>query len=106
MKISLIEAGRSRDGLPWKAWTGSDGRFAVPAVGLVSLASLVRDGDEVEIIDEKVAGPADDVRADLVGISFKTMDSGRAYELGDALQQPAAALVDLLGRISRLRPDR
>jgi radical SAM superfamily enzyme YgiQ (UPF0313 family) len=86
MKIALIEAGLPGDGLPWRAWTTRDGRFTAPSVGLVSLASLARDGDEVEIIDEKVSGPADGVDAEVAGISFKSMNARRAYALADTLR--------------------
>jgi len=56
------------------------------AAGLVSLASLVRPGDEVSIIDEKVSGPVGDIEADVVGLSFKSMYARRAYRLADRLR--------------------
>ena len=51
MKISLIEVGCSSDSLSWTAWAAEDKRFAAPSVGLVSLASLTRSTDQVEILD-------------------------------------------------------
>lgn len=93
MKIALIEAGLPEDSLAWQAWVAKDGRFAVPSVGLVSLASLVRDGDEVELIDEKVSGPVQSIKVDLVGISYKTMNAARAYELADNLRSGGSRVV-------------
>ena len=93
MKISLVEAGLPSESPAWTAWTAGDERFAAPGVGLVSLASLVRDGDDVEIIDEKVSGPADKVEADVVGISFKTMNAFRAYQLADKYRKNGSRVV-------------
>ncbi len=61
-------------------------RFAMPSVGLLSIASLARQHDEVTIFDEKVTLIPPNFSADVVAISFKTMDSYRAYSLADSLR--------------------
>ncbi len=104
MKVALVEAGGPLESPSWEVWAGPDGRFASPSVGLVSLASLVRDGDEVTIVDEKVSGPADGIEADLVGISYKTMYAPRAYRLADALRAKGTKVV-LGGLHATLCPD-
>jgi radical SAM superfamily enzyme YgiQ (UPF0313 family) len=104
MKIALVEAGHAADSPSWSVWVAPGDRFASPSVGLISLASLARDGDEVEILDEKVSGPADNLEADLVGISFKTMYAARAYELADALRGRGTRVV-LGGLHATLCPD-
>ncbi len=104
MKIALVDAGLPGDGLPWSSWFSDDGRFTATGLGLVSLASLAREGDEVEIVDEKVSGPADDLEADLVGVSFKTMNAARAYELADSVRARGAPVV-LGGLHASLCPD-
>ena len=104
MKIYLVEAGHATPSLAWNAWSADDGRFAAPSAGLVSLASLVRKHDQVEIIDEKVDGPVETLDADLVGISFKTMYAARAYELADSLRKQGTKVV-LGGLHASLCPD-
>jgi len=93
MKIVLIEAGLPNDGLPWRTWTAKDGRFTSPSVGLVSIASLCRTEDEVCIFDEKVDGAGEQIDADVAGISFKTMNAYRAYELADKLRQRGTRVI-------------
>lgn len=104
MKITLIDAGHPTDSLAWSAWKTGSGRFGVPTVGLVSLASLSRPDDEVTIIDEKTGAAADGVEADLVGISFKTMYAARAYELADSFRAKGTT-VALGGLHASLCPD-
>ncbi|MBA4388700.1 MAG: hypothetical protein C0404_12015 [Verrucomicrobia bacterium] len=104
MKITLIDAGHPTDSLAWNAWKTGSGRFGVPSVGLVSLASLSRPGDEVSIIDEKTGASVDKVEADLVGISFKTMYARRAYELADSFRARGTPVV-LGGLHASLCPD-
>ncbi len=104
MKIALVEAGLPTGNLAWKAWVDAKGRFAVPSVGLVSLASLVPDQDEVFIHDEKIQGPADELEADVVGISYKTMNASRAYGLADTYRSRGMRVV-LGGLHATLCPD-
>ena len=87
MKIKLIDVGHPMPGRSWTNWVDG-GKFAMPSSGLVSVASLSREHDEVEIVDEKVEGPVDPetLEADVVGLSFKTMYSARAYALADCLR--------------------
>jgi len=87
MKIKLIDVGHPMPGRSWTNWVEGT-RFAMPSSGLVSIASLSRPHDEVEIIDEKVEGPVDPetLTADVVGLSFKSMYSERAYALADRLR--------------------
>ncbi len=87
MKIKLIDVGHPMPGRSWTNWVEGE-KFAMPSSGLVSVASLSREHDEVEIIDEKVEGPVDPetLEADVFGLSFKTMYSARAYALADRLR--------------------
>lgn len=104
MKIVLIEAGQSTNSLAWHAWAGAGARFGAAPLGLVSLASVTPSAHTVEIIDEKVDGPADDVQADLIGISFKTMYADRAYALADHLRSKGQCVI-LGGIHTTLCPD-
>jgi radical SAM superfamily enzyme YgiQ (UPF0313 family) len=87
MKIKLIDIGHPTPGRAWTNWAHG-GRFAMPSCGLVSVASLSRPHDEVEIIDEKVEGPVDPdtLEADVFGLSFKSMYAERAYAVADRLR--------------------
>ncbi len=87
MRIQLIDVGHPLPGRSWTNWADG-GRFAMPSSGLVSIASLSREHDEVTIVDEKVAGPVDPdaVRADVVGLSFKSVYAERAYAMADRLR--------------------
>lgn len=82
MRIKLVDVGQPSSERSWTNWTDGD-RFAMASQGLVSIASLSRDHDDVAIHDEKVSGPADpDTEdAEIVGLSFKTQYASRAYEL-------------------------
>jgi radical SAM superfamily enzyme YgiQ (UPF0313 family) len=104
MRIALVEAGEPRDSFAWSAYFDEQGRFAMPSVGLLSLASLARPSDEVRLIDEKVAGGVDSVDADLVGISFKSMYARRAYALADRLRRQGTKVV-LGGIHASLQPE-
>jgi radical SAM superfamily enzyme YgiQ (UPF0313 family) len=87
MRISLIDAGHPLPGRSWSNWT--DGaRFAMPSSGLVSIASLSRDHEQVTIVDEKVEGLVDPatLEADVVGISFKSIYADHAYRTADVLR--------------------
>lgn len=104
MKIILVEVGTERDSFAWSAYFDTRGRFAMPSVGLLSLASLARPADEVRIIDEKVAAEVDSLDADVVGISFKSMYAKRAYALADRLRGQGVKVV-LGGIHASLQPD-
>ena len=70
MRIVLVEVGEPRDPLTWDAWFDPAGRFGLPDVGMVAIASLCRPHDEVAIHDEKVSGPVPlDLRADVIGFT-------------------------------------
>lgn len=86
MKIAFIEASRPRTGLAHEPWVDAAGRFAMPSVGLLSMASLASDDDEVRILDEKVTPVPDALDADVAAISFKTMDASHAYAMADRLR--------------------
>jgi radical SAM superfamily enzyme YgiQ (UPF0313 family) len=104
MRILLVEVGTPRNSFAWTAYFDDHGRFAMPSVGLLSLASLARPTDEVRIVDEKVAGEVDTVDADLVGISFKSMYARRAYALADRLRRQGLKVV-LGGIHASLQPE-
>ena len=93
MRIVLIEVGGPRRSPAWTAYLDEAGRFAMPSVGLLSLAALVRPHDEVRILDEKVDGEVETVDADVVGISFKSMYAKRAYALADRLRDHGTKVV-------------
>lgn len=88
MKILLLEVGEPRTTLAWDAWFRADGRFGMPDAGMVAIASLCRPHDEVSIHDEKVEGPfpVEDVQADLVGLTYKSMFANRAHRIADRLR--------------------
>ncbi len=93
MKIKCVEIGQPRDGLAWSSWVDEQGRFAMPSVGLVSVASLVDESFDVEILDEKVSGIPEKLGADIVAMSFKTMHANSAYALADSLRSQGTRVV-------------
>ena len=96
MRIKLIDVGHPLPGRSWTNWVDGE-LFAMPSSGLVSIASLSRDHDEVEIHDEKVEGPVDEntLTADVVGLSFKTAYTERAYAIADRLRERAPRIARL-----------
>lgn len=104
MKVVLVDAGGPVDGLAWHSWVDHQGRFAMPSVALISLASVVPKDIEVKIIDEKVTELPEKIDADLVAISFKTMYAKRAYALADRLKDQGIKVV-LGGVHASLVPD-
>lgn len=94
MRIRLVDVGHPSPGRSWTNWTDG-GKFAMPSSGLVSIASLSREGDDVTIHDEKVDGPVDPdtLDADVVGLSFKTMYAPRAYDIADRLRARGVTVV-------------
>lgn len=94
MRIKLIDVGHPLPGRSWTNWVDGE-LFAMPSSGLVSIASLSRDHDEVEIHDEKVEGPVDEntLTADVVGLSFKTAYTERAYAIADRLRERGIKVV-------------
>lgn len=96
VKVILIDVAQKDKSLAWQPWVDSKGRFAMPSVGLISIASLVPDEDDVSIIDEKVEevtlDPAS-IQADLIGLSYKTMYAKRAYALADAFRARGITVV-------------
>ncbi|MDH5493049.1 MAG: cobalamin-dependent protein [Myxococcales bacterium] len=93
MRIILIELGSPRETISWTSWIDAEGRFAMPAVGLISIASQTRPQDEIVFIDEKVSPLPESLDADLVAISFKTMECARAYRLADSLRAEGRRVV-------------
>lgn len=94
MRITLVDAGHPLPGRSWTNWT-SGARFAMPSSGLVSIASLSREHDEVVVVDEKAEGRVDPATldADVVGISFKTVYADHAYRMADTLRARGVKVV-------------
>jgi len=93
MRILFIEMGQPSQSISWTTWVDDRGRFAMPTVGVVSIISQCRPHDEVTFVDEKVAPLPESFEADVVALSFKTMDCRRAYLLADRLRTQGVTVV-------------
>lgn len=105
MRIDFIEAERDITGQPTSNWFDRPtGKFLCPSLAPITLAALIPDDIVVRFIDEKTQNIDLDTPPDCVAISYKTMSSGRAYNLADHYRSKDVKVV-LGGIHASLLPD-
>ncbi len=68
-------------------------KYSLPSLALPTLAALTPMGVDVSITDENVDPIDFEERVDLVGISFNTPQTRRAYEIADAFRDRGVSVV-------------